>query len=112
MNTELNSEDKESIRSLIKSFAEETGSHIHTEWIENAEALEIVPSQDNGQLYLRLVYTYDISIPSIDLNVRSNRIKQTSIQTRDYSVAYALLITAFSKHLDSIHDFEKVIEVS
>lgn len=107
----LNSEDKENIRSLVKRFAEETGSHIHTEWIGDADVLEIVPSQNNDQLYLRLIYTYDVKIPSIDMVVRSNLIRQTSIQTRDYGVAYALLITIFSKHLESINDFEKVINI-
>jgi len=111
MSKELTQEEKENIRSLVKRFAEETGSHIHTEWIGDADVLEIVPSQNNDQLYLKLIYTYDMKTPSIDLSIRSNSIKYTAIQTQDAEMAYGLLISVCSKHLDTTLGFERVIEV-
>lgn len=111
MSKELTQDEKVNIKELVESLAQETGSHIHTEWVGDAEVMEIVPTPENGNLSLKLIYTYSMNIPSIDLKVRSNHIKYTSIQTTDAEIAYGLLISICSKHMDSILGFERVIEV-
>lgn len=111
MAKELTQEEKDNIKDLIKGLAEETGSHIHTEWVGDAEVMEIVPSNENDNLSLKLIYTYDMKTPSIDLSIRSNSIKYTAIQTQDAEMAYGLLISVCSKHLDTTLGFERVIEV-
>ncbi len=107
----MTQEEKKEIRVLVKNLAEETGSHIHTEWIGDAEVLEIVPTRNNGNLSLKLIYTYDMQTPSIDLNIRSNYIKYTAIQTQDSVIAYGLLISIYSKHLDTVFSFERATEI-